>query len=66
MAHSSHLLSAILFTPLLGAVTLLFVPREATLLHRVIGNFFGVLGFVVSLPTCPTRYPCSTSNSDDK
>jgi NADH-quinone oxidoreductase subunit M len=49
MAHSSHLLSAILFTPLLGAVTLLFVPREATLLHRVIGNFFGVLGFVVSL-----------------
>ncbi|HET6932664.1 MAG TPA: NADH-quinone oxidoreductase subunit M [Candidatus Acidoferrum sp.] len=51
MEHSSsHLLSVILFTPLLGAMLLLFVPREAQLLHRLIGNLFGVLGFVVSLP----------------
>ena len=51
MEHSSsHLLSVILFTPLLGAVLLLFIPREAQLLHRLVGNLFGVLGFVVSLP----------------
>jgi len=47
---SHHLLSVILFTPLLGALILLLVPREAASLHRIIGNLFGVLGFVVSLP----------------
>jgi NADH-quinone oxidoreductase subunit M len=51
MEHSSsHLLSVILFTPLLGALILLFVPRESQILHRLIGNLFGVLGFLVSLP----------------
>jgi NADH-quinone oxidoreductase subunit M len=49
-ATSHHLLSVILFTPLLGALILLVVPREATTLHRMLGNLFGVLGFVVSLP----------------
>jgi NADH-quinone oxidoreductase subunit M len=50
MEHSSHhLLSMILFTPLLGALILLLVPRESIMLHRVIGNLFGVLGFLVSL-----------------
>src|SRR5215471_19632118 len=47
---SHHLLGVILFTPLLGAVVMLFVPREATIVHRLLGNFFGVLGFLVSLP----------------
>ena len=47
---SHHLLSVILFTPLLGALILALVPRESTLLQRVIGNLFGVLGFLVSLP----------------
>ena len=47
---SNHLLSVILFTPLVGAVLLLFVPRESPTLHRIVGNFFGVLGFVVSIP----------------
>ena len=51
MQHSSpHLLSVILFTPLFGALILLLVPRESTLLHRVVGNLFGALGFLVSLP----------------
>jgi NADH-quinone oxidoreductase subunit M len=51
MEHSSnHLLSVILFTPLVGALLLLFVPRESQVLHRLVGNLFGVLGFVVSLP----------------
>src|SRR6516165_6646092 len=47
---SHHLLGVILFTPLLGAVVMLFVPREATIVHRLLGNLFGVLGFLVSLP----------------
>src|SRR5215469_16454100 len=47
---SSHLLSVILFTPTIGAIVLLFVPRSSQTLHRVVGNAFGVLGFLVSLP----------------
>jgi len=51
MEHSSnHLLSVILFTPLAGALLLLFIPRESQVLHRLVGNLFGVLGFLVSLP----------------
>ncbi len=45
-----HLLSVVLFTPLVGALVLLFIPRDAPMLHRVIGNLFGVLGFLVSIP----------------
>ena len=47
---SHHLLSVILFTPLVGALVLLLAPRESPALHRLIGNLFGVLGFLVSLP----------------
>ena len=47
---SHHLLSAILFTPTLGALVLLFVPRTSPTLHRIVGNLFGILGFVVSVP----------------
>jgi NADH-quinone oxidoreductase subunit M len=51
MGHSSsHLLSVILFTPLLGALLLFFIPRDSQLLHRLVGNLFGILGFLVSLP----------------
>ena len=45
-----HILSVVLFTPLVGALLLLFVPRESEGVHRVVGNLFGVLGFLVSLP----------------
>jgi NADH-quinone oxidoreductase subunit M len=45
-----HILSVVLFTPLVGALILLFVPREQDGVHRLVGNLFGVLGFVVSLP----------------
>src|SRR5690348_107311 len=48
--NQTHILSWILFTPLIGAVVLLFIPRERDHLHRVIGNVFGMLGLVVSLP----------------
>ncbi len=45
-----HILSVILFTPLAGAVLALFIPRENENAHRVIGNVFGMLGFILSLP----------------
>ncbi len=45
-----HTLSVVLFTPLVGALLLLFLPREMEQAHRIIGNIFGVLGFLVSLP----------------
>jgi len=45
-----HILSVILYTPLVGALLLLFVPRGKEGVHRVVGNLFGVLGFLVSLP----------------
>jgi NADH-quinone oxidoreductase subunit M len=47
---NSHLLSIILFTPLLGAVLLLFVSRQQTNLIRWIANIVAFIGFVVSLP----------------
>jgi NADH-quinone oxidoreductase subunit M len=46
---SPHLLSAILFTPAIGALVLFFVPRESFRLHRMIGNLFGLLGFLLSV-----------------
>ena len=48
--YDSHILTVILLTPLVGALLLLFVPRESENAHRVLGNAFGVLGFLVSLP----------------
>src|SRR5882672_10447549 len=48
LAH--HILSVVLFTPLLGALLLLFIPRENEQAHKVAGNIFGALGFLVSLP----------------
>jgi len=47
---NSHLLSIILFTPLVGAVLLLFVSRQQTNLIRWIANIVAFVGFVVSLP----------------
>ncbi len=52
----THLLSVILFTPLVGALLLLLIPRESSMLHRWVGNLFGVLGFVVSIPLV-LRFP---------
>jgi NADH-quinone oxidoreductase subunit M len=48
--YNNHTLTVILFTPLVGAILLLFVPRESENGHRVLGNLFALLGFVVSLP----------------
>src|SRR3989441_6204019 len=48
--NQTHILSWILFTPVIGAIVLLFIPRERDNLHRVIGNVFGMPGLAVSLP----------------
>src|SRR5262252_444078 len=49
----SHILSTVLFTPLVGAALLLFVPKESKDAIRWIANIFGFLGFAVSLPLVP-------------
>ncbi|MFZ0911016.1 MAG: NADH-quinone oxidoreductase subunit M [Candidatus Acidiferrales bacterium] len=46
----NHILSTILFTPLVGAILMLFIPRQNANAHRWMGNLFGFLGFAVSLP----------------
>ena len=58
MVHlfANHLLSVILFTPLVGALLLMFIPRGSLSAHRLVGNLFGVLGFVVSIPLV-LRFP---------
>src|SRR5437867_4768842 len=45
-----HVLSVVLFTQLVGALLLLLIPRESEQAHKIAGNIFGVLGFLVSLP----------------
>ncbi|HXY24891.1 MAG TPA: NADH-quinone oxidoreductase subunit M [Candidatus Acidoferrum sp.] len=54
---ANHILSVVLFTPLVGAILLLFVPRESENAHRIGGNIFGFLGFLVSLPLVRWWHP---------
>ena len=49
----NHILSIILFTPLVGAILLLFIPKENKDAIRWVANLFGMLGFAVSLPLVP-------------
>ncbi|HEY1679579.1 MAG TPA: proton-conducting transporter membrane subunit, partial [Candidatus Sulfotelmatobacter sp.] len=49
----AHILSIILFTPLLGAVLLLFVNKENKDAIRWIANLFSLGGFLISLPLVP-------------
>jgi NADH-quinone oxidoreductase subunit M len=46
----NHILSIILFAPLLGALVLLFVPKENKDAIRWIANIFALGGFLISLP----------------
>src|ERR1700722_12317168 len=50
---SNHILSIILFTPLLGALVLLFVSKENKPAVRWIANFFALAGLLVSIPLVP-------------
>ncbi len=49
----NHILSIILFTPLVGAILLLFVPKENKDAIRWIANIFALVGFLISLPLVP-------------
>src|ERR1700756_1732261 len=49
----SHILSVILFTPLVGALLLLFVPKDNKDAIRWIANIFALGGFLISLPLVP-------------
>ena len=49
----NHILSIILFTPLVGAVLLVFVPKENKDAIRWIANIFALAGFLISLPLVP-------------
>src|SRR5258706_1668040 len=49
----NHILSIILFTPLVGALILLFVPKENKDAIRWIANLFALGGLLVSLPLVP-------------
>jgi len=47
------ILSTILFTPLVGALVLLLVPKENKDAIRWIANIFALAGFLISLPLVP-------------
>jgi NADH-quinone oxidoreductase subunit M len=49
----SHILSIILFVPLVGALLILFVPGEKKNAIRWIANLFALGGFLISLPLVP-------------
>ena len=49
----NHILSIILFTPLVGAAILLFIPKENKNAIRVLANIFAVAGLLVSIPLVP-------------
>src|SRR6476660_2712984 len=49
----SHILSIILFTPLAGALLLIFVPKENKDAIRWIANIFALAGLLVSIPLVP-------------
>jgi len=49
----SHILSIILFTPLAGALLLLFVPQESKNAIKWIANLFAAAGLLVSIPLVP-------------
>jgi NADH-quinone oxidoreductase subunit M len=50
MFSDTQILNTILFTPLVGAILMLFIKRENANAHRWMGNIFGFLGLLVSLP----------------
>ena len=45
-----HYLSLILFTPLAGALVLLFISKQNEHLIRLIANIVAFIGFVISVP----------------
>ena len=50
---NDHILSIILFTPAVGAVVLLFMPKENKNAIRWVANIFALAGLAVSIPLIP-------------
>ncbi|HEX9121468.1 MAG TPA: NADH-quinone oxidoreductase subunit M [Terriglobales bacterium] len=50
---NDHILSIILFTPMVGALVLLFMPKENKNAIRWVANIFALAGLVVSIPLIP-------------
>jgi NADH-quinone oxidoreductase subunit M len=48
--YQEHILSVVLLTPTIGALLMVLIPRLNANAHRWMGNIFGLLGFLVSLP----------------
>src|SRR4051812_33994908 len=51
--YYNHILSVILFTPLLGALAILLTPSKNREAIKWMANVFAMLGFAVSLPLVP-------------
>src|SRR5512146_3152850 len=49
----NHILSIVLFTPLVGALILLFIPKESKNAIRWVANLFALGGLIISLPLIP-------------
>ncbi len=49
----NHILSIILFTPLVGALVLLLIPKDNKDAIRWVANLFALAGFLISLPLVP-------------
>src|SRR3954464_5804947 len=50
---ANHILSIILFTPLLGALVVLLLPKDNKNAIRWVANIFAALGLLVSVPLVP-------------
>src|SRR5579884_2388180 len=50
---NNHILSIILFTPLVGALIVLLIPKEKKDVIRWVANIFAVAGLLVSIPLVP-------------
>src|SRR3990170_4132739 len=46
----NHILTVVMFLPLVGAATLLFFPKESKNAIRLWANLVGFAGFLISLP----------------
>src|SRR5208282_810218 len=58
---ANHLLSALLFTPLLGAVALMLIPGGSQKSLRLVANLFAALSFLASLALW-ARFPAGSDS----
>ncbi len=63
--YQDHILTVVLLTPTVGALLMVLIPRQNANAHRWMGNIFGLLGFLVSLPLVwPISETWNTFNPD--